>query len=96
MFPKYAGLRSLQQGACGHGDLHNVKRQQKKKMKHWKNHTSSLVSDSAVRCWQRALRASYIRASVSREPISHLSRREMKILKGRDSEYSPEGVNISL
>lgn len=59
------------------------------------NHTSSLVSDSAVKCWRMALRASYIKASVSGEPISHLSRREMKILKGRDSEYSPEGVNIS-
>jgi hypothetical protein len=44
----------------------------------------------------RALKASIIIASVKGPPISHLSSREMKILKGRDSGYSVDGENISV
>jgi hypothetical protein len=42
-----------------------------------------------------ALNASYTKVSVKIPPISHLSSNEMKILNGRDSEYSPEGEIIS-
>jgi hypothetical protein len=44
----------------------------------------------------RALKASNMIASVRALPISHLSNREMNILKGRDSGYSADGENISI
>lgn len=92
LFPDHLGFHGLVETAGSHCNLQTTF-VAILETKPW-NLTSSALSADSMR-YLIAFSESKTKTSVNGAPTSHLSSREMNILKGLDSEYSPEGAHIS-